>query len=213
MKFERDSTQIFKYYIPVDVGSYKTESVELMVVPEDDYSHLEVFLSLDRNFYLIEEKPATLILRNGLGIKFGKHDYQWCVNCFIYIIANIFDDQRYYLTSQSIQYNDPLMKKLSHFSLINPFNQDCFEYFVLDSKKDTRFDIYSYTGQFDTFVQARDVPASPNSNKARLRTSHGTEQSIILRSTDRLNMGFSTGSFFLCLYAWTPFSGYITVVE
>ena len=67
--------------------------------PEDKYSPIDVFLSMDSNFYLIEEKPAPHVLDQGMGIKFTENDYEWCVRCFIYVIVNVYKEQRYYITS------------------------------------------------------------------------------------------------------------------
>ena len=75
--------------------------MEILIEPEDYYSEVDLYLSLDSNFYIIEEKPSTHIIKNGVGLKFGKGDYQWCTNCYIYLIANIYKEQRYYITSQS----------------------------------------------------------------------------------------------------------------
>jgi hypothetical protein len=75
----------------------------MKVEPEEQYSHIEVFLSLDANFKVIEEKPAIHILKNGVAIKFGKNDFEWCVKCYVYLILNISKESRYYITAQAMQ--------------------------------------------------------------------------------------------------------------
>jgi hypothetical protein len=79
MRFDAYSTQILKYYIPfeTELGG-TTTSIEIIVQPEDTYVNIDAHLSLDANFYLIEEKPASHIVANGLAIKFTQKDYEWC---------------------------------------------------------------------------------------------------------------------------------------
>jgi len=93
MRFDADSTQILRYYIPAAIkerrASRKTESVVVKVEPEDRYSEVDIYLSLDSNFYIIEEAPAFHIMANGVAIKFGKADESWCVQCYIYVIVNV----------------------------------------------------------------------------------------------------------------------------
>jgi hypothetical protein len=182
MRFDPLSTQIFKYYIPQDINGVRTTSVELKLEPENFYSPLEFYMSFDNIFYIIEEEPAPHVTRNGVAIKFGQQDANWCVNCFIYLIANIKDDQRYYVTSQARQINDALVKLISTNVMVNPFQQECFQYFVLGSKNDVRFEFFSYTGQFDTYITARDLPANPSSKNVFLRSSHGPSQTLYMNS-------------------------------
>jgi hypothetical protein len=70
-----------------------------VILPEDTYVPIDVHVSLDNNYYLIEEKPAPHITDNGVAVKFGEDDYNWCVKCYIYIIVNIVQEGRYYITS------------------------------------------------------------------------------------------------------------------
>jgi hypothetical protein len=65
-----------KYYIQSETQEgATTESIEILMSPEDKYTPIEAHLSLDNNFYIIEEKPATHVVENGIGIKFGSKDY------------------------------------------------------------------------------------------------------------------------------------------
>ena len=99
MRFGAYTTHILKYYIAPDTAGLYTESIELKVEPEEQHSHIELYLSLDPNFKVVEEKPATHILKNGMAIKFGKNDFEWCVKCYVYVILNVRKESRYYLSS------------------------------------------------------------------------------------------------------------------
>ena len=64
MRFGAHTTHILKYYIPPDTENVRIEpeSIEIKVEPEDEYAMVDLFLSLDANFYIIEEKPATHVV-------------------------------------------------------------------------------------------------------------------------------------------------------
>lgn len=46
-----------------------------------------------------------------------------------------------------------------------------------------------------------------------MRGGHGTQRSIIVKSAERENVGFSTGTYNLCFYAYTPFSAKVITAE
>jgi hypothetical protein len=75
------------------------------------------------------------------------------------------------------------------------------------------FTISGYTGHADSYVQARDVPTSPKSTKITMRGAHGPSKAIILKTYDRNNAGYVTGTYNLCFYAYSPFSAIISVNE
>ena len=71
LRFEGYSTYILKYTIPEEVLEETTKSVEIYVQPEHPYSLIDMFLSLDQTFYIIEEKPAAHVTSTGKAIKFS----------------------------------------------------------------------------------------------------------------------------------------------
>lgn len=46
-----------------------------------------------------------------------------------------------------------------------------------------------------------------------MRGGHGPSKSIIVKTSDRDRAGYSTGTYNLCFYAYSPFSALITTVE
>jgi len=60
-----------------------------------------MYLSMDYNFDLIQDKPAVQIVDKGITIKFSKSDYNWCVKCWVYVIINVYDEQRYYIHTKA----------------------------------------------------------------------------------------------------------------
>ena len=89
-----------KYYIESETeDGATTNHIEIIISPENDYVHIDAYISLDDSFYLIEEKPASHVVDNGIAFKFGSNDYEWCVKCYVYVILNVVEESRYYITS------------------------------------------------------------------------------------------------------------------
>jgi len=51
-RFAANSTQILSYVIPPKVSNTPTNSIEILIEPENDYSFIEVFVNYDSSFYL-----------------------------------------------------------------------------------------------------------------------------------------------------------------
>jgi hypothetical protein len=73
--------------------------------------------------------------------------------------------------------------------------------------------VFGYTGQYDSYAVARTAPSSPSSSRVILRNSNADKQSITLQVRDRTEVDVASGTYFLCIYAFTHFSGYIEVTE
>jgi hypothetical protein len=77
------------------------------------------------------------------------------------------------------------------------------------------YTVEGYTGHADMYISARDVPDSPTyGRRIVMRGGHGTQRQIIIKSAERKeDWGYATGTYNLCLYAYTPFSAKITTLE
>ena len=207
------TTQVFKYYIPADTSGAWTTSMELTVEAEGPFNPLELHLSTDGYFHLVEESPAPHLLSEGVALKFGEESPNWCVQCFVYAILNVREEGRYYVTSEARHGNEPLSATLPSEIMVNAFRQECYSYFVLKTQYDVRFDVDAYAGHADVYIAPRDKPAGPNSDRIRLRAAHGASRSIILSAVDRAALGYSTGAYHVCFYAYSPFSARVSSIE
>ena len=76
MRFEAYSTQLIRYYIPSKIGNKanqaRTDHAIINVNPEKNFTKLDMYLSLDMNFDLLQDKPAVQIVDDGITIKFAK---------------------------------------------------------------------------------------------------------------------------------------------
>jgi hypothetical protein len=111
-----------KYTIPDEVLEEFTKSVEVYVQPEHSYTPIDMYLSLDQSFYLIEETPSNAhVTSTGKAIKFSDNELNWCRNCDIYIILNVYEEDRYYVTSIGRAENDELSNDIPQDIFINAF--------------------------------------------------------------------------------------------
>jgi hypothetical protein len=167
-----------KYYIESETeeGS-PVRNIEVIINNEDKYVEMDAHVSLDDNFYIIEEKPTTHLVDNGVGFKFSELDANWCVKCYIYIILNIQEESRYYITSMGKSENPDLSESIPTNIMVNPFTQECYSYFVLRTKQDVMWTVEGYTGHADMYISARDVPDSPTyGRRIVMRGGHGTQR-------------------------------------
>ena len=80
-----------------------------------------MYFSLDSNFNLIEEVPATHIMQDGIALRFNEKDQTWCIKCYVYVIINVYTEQRYYLTTKAKKGTKELRQSMSTEVLINAF--------------------------------------------------------------------------------------------
>ena len=88
---------------------------------ESQFTSMELHMSLDEKFQIIEERPASHISERAIGLKFSSLDYQWCTNCDVYAIFSVEAEDRYYITSIARTGNDPLQSGLKVTMYANPF--------------------------------------------------------------------------------------------
>jgi len=124
------STNILKYQIPSSADSAETKSISLDLVAEGDYRYIEVFMSHDSKFNVIEERPSTHILKDGVSVKLSSRDYQWCVNCWVYFIVNVIDDRRVYATATAHSRTRVLRDNIKTQVLINEGQTECLSFSV-----------------------------------------------------------------------------------
>lgn len=144
--FEAYSTSILSFTIPESVGGKTTESLEVGVEPETQYTNMDLYLSLDSEFQIIEEKPATHTTATSLAVKFSKLDNKWCTKCTVYLILNIERGGRYYITTTPRASNDQVSDLLPSTVYANSFHQECYPYFILRANYDLVINLEGYQG-------------------------------------------------------------------
>ena len=213
LRFDAYSTYILKYVVPDNILEEITRSIEIYVQPEHQYTQIDLLLSLDAAFYLIEETPAAHVTATGKAIKFTDRDLKWCRNCAVYAILNIYDEDRYYITSVGRVENDELSNSIPTDVFVNPFEQQCFPYFVERTKYDVRITVAGYAGHADAYLAARTRPSGPLSTTIDVRAAHGADRAVTLPVAARKEFRQTAGTYYLCFYAYTPFSARLSVLE
>ena len=97
------------------------DNVLIKIQPEHDFSRVEMYFSLDSNFNLIEEVPASHIMNDGTALRFNSKDETWCFKCYVYVIINVFREQRYYMVTKSSKGNRELSGQASSEIIVNAF--------------------------------------------------------------------------------------------
>lgn len=92
-------TNILRYQVPDDG---LVDKFEIKIEPEVDYKFIEVYVSHDPKFNVIEDKPASHITDDGLSVLMTDKDTRWCINCYVYVIVNMIEDRRIYVTAESL---------------------------------------------------------------------------------------------------------------
>lgn len=62
-------------------------------------------------------------------------------------------------------------------------------------------------------MSPRVAPGGPSSDRIRVRATPGPNRSIVVSAPDRAALGFPTGTYYICFFAYTPFSALITTNE
>jgi hypothetical protein len=62
-------------------------------------------------------------------------------------------------------------------------------------------------------LAAKTKPSGPGSGTIDIRAAHGANRAIVLPVDAKKDFGQTAGTYYLCFYAYTPFSGRITVSE
>lgn len=124
-RFGGHSSNILKYFIPEFSSGGLTDTIDIRIEPEGDYKYLEVYVSFDENFSIIEDRPTRHILDNGLSVMINSNDYRWCTSCNLYIIVNMIEDRRVYITSNASPIDTVLFNKLNRYLLANDGQTEC----------------------------------------------------------------------------------------
>lgn len=117
------------------------------------------------------------------------------------------------MTSQSFSEFPAIQAKVPLEITVNPFQMDCYNYFVLRIKTDVVFTIREYTGHADMYMLVQDPAVSSIDEFILFTDFSGPYRAVVLDRTIREWFGYKTGRYYLCFYATTPFSAQISVNE
>ena len=57
------------------------------------------------------------------------------------------------------------------------------------------------------------MPTSPNNNIIKFRASRGSSNTIIITKQDRLLINAQSGNYYICFFAYSPYSALVNVTE
>ena len=166
-----------------------------------------MYLSMDSNFDLLQDKPAVQIVDDGITIKFAKADFNWCVKCWVYVIINVYHEQRYYVTAKAFSSRETFMDKIVPVDVVvNPFQQECYGYQIQSKKRDCVFSVTEYSGHADAYVTSIAKATGPDDPFIYFKDAHGPKRRVVIDANLRSQYGTMTGNHYICFYATTPFT-------
>lgn len=80
-----------------------------------------MYFSLDSNFNLIEEVPASHIMQDGVALRYNSKDEGFSTKKYVYVIVNVYTEQRYYMTTKATKGNRELSGATSSEIIVNAF--------------------------------------------------------------------------------------------
>ena len=96
--------------------------MEIKIEPEEQYSPLELTMTFDDRFQIIEGRPSSHISEDSIALTFGSQDYKWDADGkTVYFILNVVKENRYYMTTIARTENDGLTTKIPTTIFVNPF--------------------------------------------------------------------------------------------
>ena len=93
-------TNILRYQVPEKLGPLlETQKFEIFIEPEVDYKNIEVHISHDPTFRVLEDKPDLHVTENGISVLMTSKEKLWCTKCNFYLVVNMVHDRRLYATA------------------------------------------------------------------------------------------------------------------
>ena len=121
LRFAEYSTTLVSMRIPRLVSGLPTSSWEVKLEAEQKHASMDLWLSLDDRFQVVEERPAAFFDDRSIGVKFSSTDYAWCTECTVYAIFNVEEEGRHYVSTIARTENDALSAGLATTIYVSPF--------------------------------------------------------------------------------------------
>lgn len=129
----------------------------------------------------------------------NKQDYLWCTRCTIYVVVNMIEDRRVYITSAAGPIDVNLAASLPRRLLANEGKTECLSYSINEKNFNQVYHLNFFQGAADIFMARRTRPSSKNSAAVKLLSeSMYPQQAFIITYDDRVSWGSELGTYFLC---------------
>jgi hypothetical protein len=103
-----------------------------------------LYFSLDSTIYQVEERNVENILSNGVGYSFTENDNGWCTGCYVYLLVDVIEGGRYYISFLPTPRDRTLRTIKSTDIMINARQQECGLYFIQSANNDVLLYSYGY---------------------------------------------------------------------
>lgn len=81
----------------------------------------------------------------GLNFLMTEQDANWCTECYVYVIVNMIEDRRIYVTASTKTSNEGIqLLDVNHYMLANTGTVECEAYSIKGSTYDAMFSYSSF---------------------------------------------------------------------
>ena len=149
---------------------------------------------------MIEDRPARHITDAGLSVLLTSDNTRWCVDCYVYLIVNMIEDKRLYVTSEATSANKSLIQTIDNYLLVNEADTQCRSFSIGSSEVDTLFSVTNFQGVADLFLAKRTEPSNIDSSSVVMVTKENEQakQVLIAKATDREYWSAQLGIYYIC---------------
>jgi hypothetical protein len=71
-----------------------------------------------------------------MGYYFTESDVGWCTNCYVYLMLDVINGAKYYLTATPTNRNPTIVANLPQNVIVNALQQECLQYYVSGATND-----------------------------------------------------------------------------
>ena len=155
--------------------------------PEVDYKNIEVHISRDPTFKVIEDKPDVHVTDKGLSVQMTYKEKLWCTKCYFYLIVNMVHDRRLYAkaTASSLgQLGKGMYQDIDNKYIANEGRWECDLYTVISSKNDVTMTIVNWQGLADFYFAARMEPKDSRASSIKFSTKKTHHKQVIVATAN-----------------------------
>ncbi len=154
-----------------------------------------------------------MIIEYGKGFKITETMSNWCDLCYIYVLVEVVEDGRYWLTATAEADEPSIFENRPFYKFANAQEQACYAYFISNKERDIKVDVNQYQGRMGMYFKARAIPDGPDDESNTLVAEIEQGSIMIISGVDRQAYGYGTGQYYLCFYGYEPSSLKILITE
>lgn len=144
-----------------------------------------------------------MIVENSVGFKLRNNQPQWCTRCFVYILVTAEVPGRYYLSTYAYNLEPLLYKQLNYEKTVLAQTTECYQYYITGADNDLYVYADIFQGNVILMAIGRSTPKSLTDTSIAIKSeSQGFDRIMVVQSSLRTQVGYKTGLWYICAYAF-----------